>query len=459
MKKNSMINKKIIRHLKYKLARNVAIGLFSSGMLMPTVANAQSLEQAVAYTLDTHPDIRAAYTYFKVDEKKIEQAKSDYLPTVDLNGGIGYEYTDSPSIDSESLARRELGISVKQNLFNGFYTSSEVGRTRSATSAEQWRLYASAEDLALEVSKVYVALIKAKELVRLSEKNLASHQAIFDQIKQRTDSGFGSRADLSQINGRLANAESNLIAAKNNYLDSKVMFYRVVSQAPENLVIPYPDSSLLPLNEEEGIKAALLNHPIIQAAANDINAAHYQHEAGKSNNYPKVSLELEANFDNNLDGTSGENDEVVAMVRFTYNIFSGGKDKAYSKETAYKMSEAKELNRSAFRQVKEEFQLSWNAYELLNLQKKYIKMHVVSAKDTQSDYQQQFKVGQRTLLDLLDTENELYQARQDFLAVEFDEITAQYRILHAMGLLIEALRVTRPEAWQGEYQLSGGVEK
>lgn len=453
-----------MKSFKYNLAKNIAISGFCIGMLTPMGINAQSLEQAVAYTLDTHPDIRAAYTYFKVSEKQIEQAESGYLPTIDLNGGIGYEYTDSPSTrssgdDTESLVRRELGVSLKQNLFRGFYTRSEVNRTSSAASAEQWRLYASAEDLALEVSKVYVGLIEAEELVGLSEKNLASHQAIFDQIKERTDSGFGSRADLSQINGRLANAQSNLIAAKNNYLDSKVKFARVVSQSPDDLVIPYPDSSMLPMNKEEGLKAALANHPVIQAAASDITAANYQFKAAKSTNYPEVSLELDANFDDNLDGTSGEYNEMVAMVRVTYNIFSGGKDKSYSEETAYKKNEAKELNRSAHRQVEEGFLLSWNAYELLNMQKKYIKMHVVSSKDTQADYQEQFKVGQRTLLDLLDTENELYQARRDFLTAEFDEITAQYRILHSMGLLIDALRVTRPDAWQGEKQLIGGVQK
>jgi len=449
---------------------NICTGLLCTGMLVSTTINAQSLEQAVAYTLDTHPDIRAAYTYFKVSEKKVDQAKSGYLPTLDVTGGIGYEYTDSPSTrgsdGSEELMRRELGVSLKQNLFSGFHTQSEVGRTSSAASAEQWRLYASAEDLALKVSQVYVDYIKAEQLVGLSEKNLASHQAIYDQIKVRTDSGFGSKADLSQIEGRLANAESNLIAAKNNFLDSQVAFYRVISQSPDNLVIPYPDSSLLPTTKEEGLKLAFENHPVIRAAASDINSADYQYEAAKSNNYPQISLELDANFDDNLDGvdgtaygTNGEYNEVVAMVRFSYNLFSGGKDKAYTEETAYKMNEAKELNRSAFRQVEEEYQLSWNAYELLNMQKKFIKTHVVSAKNTQSDYQEQFQIGQRTLLDLLDTENELYQARRDFLAAEFDEISAQYRIFHAMGILIDALRVTRPDAWKGEAQYTGGVSQ
>lgn len=458
-----------MRPLKLRLAQNKLLGLLCAMIFTPTVLNAQSLEQAVAYTLDTHPEIRTAYTQFKASEKQVEQAQSGYRPTFDLTGGYGYEYTDSPSTrssgdDTEDLMRRELGVSVKQNLFSGFHTRSEVGRTSYATSAEQWRLFAKAEDLALEISKVYVGLIEAEQLVELSEKNLVSHQAIYEQIKLRTESGFGSSADLSQINARLAKAHSNLIAAKNNYLDSKSVFYRVIAQRPDNLVIPYPDASLLPVSKEQGLKTALANHPVIKAAANDINAARYQHDAAKSNYYPKLSLEVDANFDDNLDGvdgssydTGGEYNEVLAMVRFTYNIYSGGKDEAYAKETAYKWDEAKALNSKAHREVTESFILSWDAFEQLNLQKKYIKMHVIASKDTQSDYQQQFKLGQRTLLDLLDTENELYQARRDYLEAEFREITAQYRILHAMGLLVDALKVTRPASWQGEKQFAGGV--
>ncbi|PKG39333.1 TolC family outer membrane protein [Psychromonas sp. Urea-02u-13] len=461
----------------FKLIKKTVLGLLCSAIFLPTAVNSQSLEQAVAFTFDTHPELRAAYTRFKVTEKQVEQAEAGYWPTIDATAGIGYEYTDSPGTrrtglaggdDTEELPRREVGLSLKQELFSGFHTSSEVDRTSYATSAEQWRLYSIAEDLALEVSKVYIDLIKAEKLVSLSEKNLEAHQEIYEQIKIRTDSGFGSSADLSQINGRLAKAHSNLIAAKNNFLDSKVTFYRVIEQRPDNLVIPYPDGALLPKTKEEGLASALINHPVIKSATNDIQSARAQHDTAKSSYYPKVSFDVNANFNDNLDGedgkangsdVGGENNEVIAMIRVSYNIFSGGRDDAYAKETAYKMSEAKELNRNVHRQVTEGFILSWNAFEQLNLQKKYIKMHVIASKDTQSDYTEQFKIGQRSLLDLLDTENELYQARRDFLDAEFTEISAQYRILHSIGLLVDSLRVTRPESWLGEEQFDGGVRQ
>lgn len=463
-----------MKPLKFGIINKAILAAFSSLVLMPLSANSQSLEEAVAYTLDTHPDIRAAFTRFKVSEKQVEQAEAGYLPTLDATGGIGYEYTDSPTTrrvttsgdNTEELTRRELGLSLKQSLFSGFRTVSEVERTSYATSAEQWRLHSIAEDLALDITKVYVELMQTEELVSLSEKNLQSHIEIYDQIKERTESGFSSKADLSQINGRLAKAHSNLIAAQNNYLDSKTKFYRTIDQAPENLVIPYPDRNMLPKNRDQGLELALKNHPAVWAASNDIQSAHAQFDSAKSTYYPEITFEIDANFNDNVDGedgyttssnVGGDNNEVVAMLRFKYNLFAGGKDKAYAKETAYKINEAKALNMNAHREVKEGFILSWDAFEQLNLQKKYIKMHVISSKDTQADYKEQFKVGQRSLLDLLDTENELYQARRDFLAVEFSEITAQYRILHSMGRLLDSLRVTRPATWKGEEQFEGGV--
>jgi len=461
-------------HQDVSLIKKGAVGLLCSAMLLPSLSHGQSLEEAVAATFETHPELRATYTRFKASEKQVEQAEAGYLPTIDATAGIGYEYTDSPSTrrtddDTESLVRRELGVSLTQDLFTGFHTQSEVERTSHATSADQWRLYAAAEDLALEVSQVYLAFIESEQLVALSEKNFASHETIYEQIKERTDSGFGSSADLSQIEARLANAHSNLIAAQNNYLDNKATFYRVVAQSPENLVIPSPDASMLPATKEEGIQVALENNPVIKSAYNDIDAAKAQHESAKSNYYPRVWVDLEANFNDNLDGVDGradggedvggENNEVVAMLRLSYNLYSGGQDDAFSKETAYQINEAKALNRTVHRDVTEGFILSWNAFEQLKLQKKYIKMNVIASKETQVAYNEQFKLGQRSLLDLLDTENELFEARRDYLTTDFNEIAAQYRVLNAMGLLVDALRVTRPNSWLGEEQFDGGVSK
>lgn len=82
-----------------------------------------------------------------------------------------------------------------------------------------------------------------------------------------------------------------------------------------------------------------------------------------------------------------------------------------------------------------------------------------AAKETQTAYVQQFNLGQRSLLDLLDTENELFEARKDYLRAEYDETLARYRVLNATGRLLDSLRVTRPESWRGEHDFQGGAFK
>ena len=439
-------------------------------------SNAQSLEAAVAQALDSHPDIRQAFARFKSKEEDVNRATAGYLPTIDLTAGYGYEYTNTPGNrrgavngdDGETeLARGEFGVSIKQILFDGMYTSNEIDRTKFEASAEQWTLIANAEDLALQVAKAYLNFIKTTELVKLSEINIASHQAIYEQIKERTDSGLGNIADLSQVTGRLARAQSNMISARNNQLDARAQFIRLTNTQPENLVVPVPDADMLPRNKATGLTLAIESHPVIRSAQQDISAARAFKSSINARYYPTLSLELAANSDNDISGESGINrfgadvgghrNDATAMLRLRYNFYAGGKDIATERSAAYKVSEAQEINYSAHRQVTESFGLAWNAFEMLALQKKYLKQHVITSQETQSAYKQQFDIGQRNLLDLLDTENELFQARKDYLDADFNEISAKYRLLNATGQLLHSLRVTRSTKWQGEHEYEQGA--
>ena len=140
------------------------------------------------------------------------------------------------------------------------------------------------------------------------------------------------------------------------------------------------------------------------------------------------------------------------------HLVVGKKMWSFSKKIDSKINEAKEIQQRANRQVVEGATLAWNAYEMLSPQKLYIRDHVIASKQTQVAYAQQFNLGQRTLLDLLDTENELFEARKDYLQTEYDEIIAKYRVLNSTGRLLESLRVTRPDVWKGERSYEGGVK-
>ena len=139
--------------------KHSALAFTVSALLIPTSAYSQTLEQAVAHTLDTNPEIRIAFNRFKAREEQVSQAVAGYMPTIDLSGGYGWEQTNSPSsrrrknqgdVDSDGvieLKRGEAGFSIKQMLFDGFYTSNEVDRFSFEASADQWALFSAAEDM------------------------------------------------------------------------------------------------------------------------------------------------------------------------------------------------------------------------------------------------------------------------------------------------------------------------
>ncbi|WP_028023809.1 TolC family outer membrane protein [Enterovibrio calviensis] len=459
------------------LKKSVA-ALAVAAVLLPTSVAAQSLEQAVATALDTHPQIRQAFNRFKVREEQVNQAFAGYYPTIDFDAGIGREWTESPSTrrdaqtynvdDTKELTRREIGVSLRQVLFSGFQTTNEVERSEYEASAEQWALFASAENVALEVSRAYLEFLRAKQIVVLAERNLESHQIIFDQVKQKTDSGLGSTADLSQVTGRLARAHSNLISSKNNLSDATITYKKLVSIAPSDTRLPVPDAVMLPTSLEQAIDMSTVEHPTLKSAGSDINAASAQRESAKGNYYPQVTFDLSAGWDDNLDGTDGtspigadvggNSDEVLAMVRVSYNLFSGGADRAREREAAYSINESKAIQQEAYRDVVEGTTLAWNARDFLSQQMTYLRQHVESAIETRNAYEDQFKLGQRTLIDVLDSENELFQARREYLTAEYDDLIAQYRLLNATGQLLDSLRITTPEVWLGEDAYKGGVQ-
>ncbi|WP_325893775.1 TolC family outer membrane protein [Grimontia sp. NTOU-MAR1] len=469
------------KNVGHSLRKSVA-ALAVAVVLLPSTVAAQSLEQAVASALDTHPQIRQAFNRFKASEELINQAESGYYPTIDFDAGIGREWTESPStrrdsaqygVDEEvELTRREIGVSLRQVLFNGFQTTNEVERSEFEASADQWALFSSAEDLALEVTRAYLEFLRAKQIVELAERNLESHQIIFDQVKHKTDSGLGSTADLSQVTGRLARSHSNLISAQNNLSDARIVYQKLVNTTPDDLRIPVADALMLPENLAQALDMAKASHPTLKSANNDIQAATAQRDAAKGNYYPQVTFDLSASWDDNLDGNDGttatpfdspadvggNSDEVLAMVRLNYNLFSGGADRAREREAAYSINESKAIQQEAYRDIVEGTTLAWNARDFLKQQMQYLRQHVEASIETRNAYEDQFKLGQRTLIDVLDSENELFQARREYLTAEYDDLIAQYRLLNATGQLLESLRITTPEIWKGEDNYKGGVQ-
>ncbi|MGL5304415.1 MAG: TolC family outer membrane protein [Aeromonas sp.] len=440
------------------MKKTIVAMLISGITLIPSLGQAQTLEQSVGQTLATHPKIKEAFDLYQARLYQNEGAKGGYYPTIDLTAGIGREHVendyangkDFPEDKKGTMTRKESGISLRQMLFDGFDVSNNVARTKAEASAQRLAMISEADNTALRVAEVYLNVLRQKELVELSKQNLETHEQIRSDIKKRTDSGLGSTADQTQIDGRVARAYSNQAAAENNLHDAESEFIRVVNETPKDLVQPVPNAKLLPTSIDSALKIATEFHPTLLSSLQDIEAAKYQHEGAKSGFYPNVALEVDQNWNKDVNVVKGRQDDLTAMVRMRYNLFRGGSDVAETKATSALYSQAKDIHVNAFREVEEGTRLAWNAKESLAKQKTFLKEHVNASYDTVQAYKKQFGLGQRTLLDVLNTENELFEARRSYIAAEYDSLLADYRILNATGSLLNAFDVKQPTAWQAK---------
>ncbi|MFH4526349.1 TolC family outer membrane protein [Vibrio diabolicus] len=410
----------------------------------------QTLEQAVALTLKNNPDIKSAFNEFTSRKYVNEASSGAYLPSIDLDAGIGYEGLD-PSDEvgrgDTDYTRKEASVTLTQLIWDGSATLNDIDRTAADAESVRFQLLADASDKALEVTKVYLDAVKAYEILKLSENNLAVHKDIYEDIKKRVNSGIGSTADLTQVEARLAKAHGNLAAAQNNLYDSHTMFTRLVGQTPQGLIFPRADQNFIPYTIDEAIGLAFESHPVIKVSMADVDSAKFQYKQSKGTYYPTISVEAAQTWRDDASGIEGSSDETTAMLRMRYNLFNGGSDVANAENFAYQLNKAKDLRERAYRSVEEGLRLSWSALDLTLQQKEFLADHVDSASETVIAYEKQYRIGKRTLLDLLNTENELFEARKNYLDARYSEQYAKYRVMNATGQLLNALRVDVPTEW------------
>lgn len=425
--------------------------------LMFNQASAQTISEAVDQTIKTNPEVSIeANRRLSIDEV-VNQAKGGYRPKIDLTAGVGAEWSENTSTrpGSENLWRRESALTLSQMIYDGFGTKSEVQRNEARVKSAAHKVSGTSEEIGLRAVETYLEVVRRQELRNLTQDNLAAHERVYEQIKLRSDSGVGRKADLEQAQARLALAQANMVSAEANLREANIQFQRVIGEMPANLARPEQPAGV-PVSEEEALATAVNNHPLLHSAAADIEATKAQTRAAESLLQPRVDLVLGTSWNNDLDGVRYKDNDAYAMLRLQYNLYHGGTDKARVAERRIQEMEAAEVMNKTRREVEESTRLSWNSLLTSTDRIPKLKAHADATEQTRDAYAKQFSIGQRTLLDLLDSENELYTARSNYIDGQYVEMFARYRLLADMGKLVESLGVAPRE--EAKLALANGSE-
>jgi len=419
--------------------------LLSLACLAP--AKALDLSAMVADSVSAHPEVKEKiHAYRKVVSDRAI-AESGWRPSVDLQASTGYYDTDTPSTNNESVDYNSSSVelSLTQNLFNGYDTTNQIAQTNARKNAALFDVYDTADNIALRAIQSYLEVLKQKRLYQLAIDNVAAHEKILGQIKERNLSGVGRRSQLQQTEGRLAGAQASLIAQQNNLEDAATQLHQILGRYVNPEFLSEPDLPPVPQKTlEELTDQALVDHPALRVAESNIVASRSDYRRSLKTRYPNIDLRFATEYGNNLDrddDLDGDSQENSVVLNLTYNFYSGGKDGAETEKRVSAVYEQKEFAARVRRQVINTLRLSWTADDLLVQQLIFLNNHVIKAGQTVESYREEFFIGQRDLLDLLDAENELNRTRNQYAVARFDSYGARYRIYEGIGRLFEATNV------------------
>lgn len=410
----------------------------ASLVIVPLTGFAITLEDTVKEVLNTNPLIQERIKYFRSVKQDVDIAESGYYPTLDIVVGVGREKTNNRStlFDDVNLDKTEAAVVLNQNIYEGHATQNNVQRQLSRVDSAAYSVLEEANQVSLTMIEAYTSLFKQKELLALAEKNVETQKNINIKIKDRIDSGVGANSELEQSSSRLALAESNLLSAMSNYQDALSSFIKIYGNDidPQDLVDP-KNVIELPTSKDLAISEAKVKNPSYKVQRANIEVARSNYDLADKGFHPEINLELRQDWNRNVSGVTGQDESASIMLNFKWNLYNGGSDIASQQKSISELHQELEVYKTLTRNIDESISLSWTAYTILGKQMEYIKSHRELSEKTLKSYSEEFDLGRRTLLDILDTEEELYSAERELATAKYDYIYAQYRVLESVGIL------------------------
>jgi adhesin transport system outer membrane protein len=431
----------------------IATGLF----IATAVAYAeqpQTLREIIEITVTTNPEVQSRYHTYLAAVAEQGVAKGGLLPRADIVSTYR-EQEDLNTFGGAGIPRRQTQLVLRQMLYDGFAVSSEINRLDHVQRLRYYELRSAMQNIALETVTAYIDIQRFRQLVSYAQDNYVTHKQLFDRIEERVSAGVGRRVDFEQASGRLALAEANLLTELTNLHDVTARYQRLVGQLPPDTLpeVDFYKSGVAP-TATEALRVAYHQNPDLLAAIENIIAAQHEVSGQRAKNHPRLDLQARKT----LDVSSGVGNSVAAAdvleLTLNFNLFNGFADRAAINQTVERLNSTEDLRDKACVDTRQTVVIAYNDIKQLTDQLGYRDQHQLSIEKAREAYRRQFDIGQRTLLDLLDTENEYFQARRAYTNTASDLYTAYARTYAGQGELLSRLGVSRgdlPEMGRADY--------
>ena len=362
--------------------------------------------------------------------------QSTYRNQENINGVGSSSGTEIPTWNNELVLR--------QMIFDGFATSSEVNRLGHAKRVRYYELQSAMQSTTIEFMRSYIDTLRYRQLADYAKTNYVTHKQLFDKIKERVDAGVARRVDLEQATGRLALAEANLLTEMTNLHDVTARLQRLLGELPPaNLEQPDFYKAGAEPTAADALRVAYVKNPDILSTIEDIQATKDEVKTKEAKYLPRLDLQARKNLGTSNDGRNSTSAADVLELTMNFNLFNGFSDQSAVSQAVEKLNIANDQRDKACVDTRQLVTIAYNDIQQLKEQLGYRYTHQISIENAREAYRKQFDIGQRTLLDLLDTENEYFQAKRSFTNTDYDFQNAYARLYGSQGELLNKIGAQR----------------
>lgn len=405
-----------------------------------TAAMAANVKDILSYTYENSSTINAERTGLKATDEGVARAKSGYRPTVIGEGTIGRNYIKNEYDASSNMAMQEkyqdptgLSISFIQPVFSGLSTYNSVEAAKQQVKSARENLSNTEQVILLDAVSVYMDVLRDRAVLDLqinNEKVLKEHLASY---KKRFEAGELTRTDVAQSEARLAGATAARIAAEGNLKVSNANYMDVVGLEPDKTLTDIEASSLvMPTSLSEALNQAQNNNPRIKAIDYAQKAAEKTVSAKKGALSPVVDVRAGASKSQESNLTR-RNNSWQLTANMSVPLYQSGAEYADIRSAKHTANQYRILSSKVRSDIEAETIKAWENYNSTKAQIKSIKSQIKASKIALDGVIREAKVGSRTVLDVLDAEQEHLDNQVTLVKTHRDEIVAAYTLLTAIG--------------------------
>jgi outer membrane protein len=402
--------------------------IVSATALSPLTVSAESLTGALTKAYQLNSTLNSARAGVRVTDESVAIAKSGYRPTITGTSSIDYI-----SQSGTKLTTGSFGVEIRQSLFDGFQTMNNVASAEARVYASNESLRNTEQNILFDAAATFMDVIRDRQIAIFTERNL---EFLTEQARAagfRLEAGEGTLTDLAQANASRSAAIAKVAVARAQVTVSESVYKQVIGGTPGKLQAASPLAKLLPASLGKAYAVAEGNHPAILATQHLVDAAGFTVKSAEGQLLPQLSAQ--AGFSRNYRSTVGTSDAASIGATLTVPIYQGGRTSAQVRQSKESLGQARIEVDVSRDQVRAAVAAAWSQYRAARETAAATREAATAAELALAGVIEERDVGQRTTLDVLDSQADLIDAQIAVANAERDVVVASYAILSAIGHL------------------------